>query len=132
MFQQQLDLANKRAHEIIEEARKNRAVKLKQAKIDAEVEVQKFKQQMQGQFDAFQQEEIMAADSGSVQVKQKADGDITMIRNNASLKSDMVAGVVVQMVCGVNLEKTVTANAPAPAAPAAAATTAAPDFDPFS
>eukprot|EP00996_Jenningsia_fusiforme_P003721 NODE_4518_length_797_cov_34.034759_g4178_i0.p1 GENE.NODE_4518_length_797_cov_34.034759_g4178_i0~~NODE_4518_length_797_cov_34.034759_g4178_i0.p1 ORF type:complete len:107 (+),score=31.51 NODE_4518_length_797_cov_34.034759_g4178_i0:88-408(+) len=99
---QQLLAAEKRAAELVDAAKKNRAAKLKQAKIDAEAEITAFRQKRQALFDAFQNEQMLTGDEGSRGAVQKADSDIATLKQRAGSRRDKVSDILVKLVLAVD------------------------------
>eukprot|EP01001_Neometanema_parovale_P012226 NODE_8505_length_698_cov_78.744348_g8249_i0.p1 GENE.NODE_8505_length_698_cov_78.744348_g8249_i0~~NODE_8505_length_698_cov_78.744348_g8249_i0.p1 ORF type:complete len:133 (-),score=45.41 NODE_8505_length_698_cov_78.744348_g8249_i0:241-639(-) len=100
---QQLLQAEKRAAEIVDSAKKNRVQKLKQAKLDAEAEVTKFRQKRQAVFETFQKEQNSSGTEGGLEVVKQAKADIERLQRVAAERQDRVADLLVSLVTKVHV-----------------------------
>eukprot|EP01004_Peranema_trichophorum_P000408 NODE_10457_length_514_cov_14.603581_g9809_i0.p1 GENE.NODE_10457_length_514_cov_14.603581_g9809_i0~~NODE_10457_length_514_cov_14.603581_g9809_i0.p1 ORF type:complete len:113 (-),score=16.03 NODE_10457_length_514_cov_14.603581_g9809_i0:126-464(-) len=99
----QLLQAEKKAAELIDNAKKNRVQRIKQAKIDADAEVLKFRQKMQKKFEEFQSEQTTAGSQGSAAEKQKADKEIQVLRQTHAARKEKVSDLLVHLVTKFDL-----------------------------
>jgi V-type H+-transporting ATPase subunit G len=102
---QQLLAAEKRAAEIVAEARKRRTARLKRAKDEASVEVEQFKAEKEKQHKQLEQQILGSRSTNEDSIKIKTETVIREMTNQFNANRDKVIQHVLESVCNVQPEK---------------------------
>lgn len=102
-YVQRLMAAEQERNRIIAEARQRKVQKVKEAKIDAERQVEELRKAKDYELQRYQAELAGTADRDKSDVVRETDAQMQAMKKLSSQRLDKVADVLVQMVCTVSL-----------------------------
>eukprot|EP01006_Ploeotia_vitrea_P009918 TRINITY_DN25038_c0_g1_i1.p2 TRINITY_DN25038_c0_g1~~TRINITY_DN25038_c0_g1_i1.p2 ORF type:complete len:125 (-),score=19.99 TRINITY_DN25038_c0_g1_i1:893-1219(-) len=94
----QLLKAEKEAAEMIEAAKRKRAQRIREARTEAEAEVQGLRAKYQKNFERLKQESEASGDQGSTAMAAEAEKELAQIKNNFRNNSEKMTKEIVQLV----------------------------------
>ncbi|KAL9658172.1 hypothetical protein ABK040_013084 [Willaertia magna] len=95
--------AEQEASEIVKEARKQRLIKLKQAKDEADNEIKKFKESKEILFQKFQTEHLQGGND-NFELTLKKEQIIKLLKEGIQKKKENVVKFIIDDVINVNIE----------------------------
>ncbi|KFD61590.1 hypothetical protein M514_04176 [Trichuris suis] len=98
---QQLLQAEKTASEHVGEARKRKEKRMKQAKIEAQQEIEKYREEREAQFREHETKHLKSTDDVSVRIEQDAAEKLKRTQYIASLNKGKVIEMLLKLTCDV-------------------------------
>jgi len=101
---QQLLAAEKKAAEKINEARKRKAKRLKQANDEAKAEIEKYRQERDGQFKAYEAKHLGSRDDIAARIEKEAKEQMERMHQSVNAHKGKVIEELLALVCDVKPE----------------------------